>query len=682
MNNLRDLTIKHSYISYGENGIAKSLIDPALSVSVLYKRSVGFFSSGALIVLLDGLLALVHNGGKIQLIASPKLSPDDVSTIKAGYEARSKMLQDIFSRDFENILEELDEKRLKVLYELVAQNYLDIKIAITKGDGMYHDKLGIIEDLEGNAIAFYGSPNASYNGYCENYEKVRVVRSWVEGEYDSVQDEMDEFDRLWNNSNPFVDVYEYTECARKNLLKAYRDRIGKVKKKDPIELRDYQRDAINAWVNNDYHGFYVMATGTGKTWTAIYSAVELLKNKKVLMVICAPYKHLIKQWAEDIKKVFQDARIIMVSSENPSWTNQLNEAIIKERYDHSTQIIVISTITSFYLKRFITTICKSTQEKLLIVDEAHRFTRYSDAINRIFQYMLGLSATPFSGKSKEKGKALMEFFGGQVFNLPIEEALRRGFLVPYRYHPIYVHSNQEEEDRFKAYSQKIASCYKNNKLVNKELLVKSLRGRLRIISMAEDKQNRIKEIISPLKGKDHFVVYCGDGKLFDNNTGEELKHIQSVKKILSDEDFRVSQFTAKENMAERMKLVESFNKGDISALAAIRCLDEGINIPSIQSAVILSSNDDYREFVQRRGRILRIYKGKEFADIYDVIVLPSYDMTTWASIEFRRYFEYARLALNYEDLQQDLDNKMAFYGLDFEDISSFEYEDMEDNGDE
>ena len=682
MNNLKELSIKHSYISYGENGIAKSLIDPALSVSVLYKRSVGFFASSALTVLLDGILSLVHNGGKIQLIASPKLSSDDISAIKAGYETRSNLLQNLFSRDFENVVSDLDEKRLKILYELVSQSYLDIKIAITKGNGMYHDKLGIIEDFAGNAIAFYGSPNASYNGYCDNYEKIRVVRSWIEGEYESVQDEREEFDRLWNNSNPFVDVYEYTECARKKLLKAYHDRINKTRKKDPIELRDYQKDAIKAWVDNNYHGFYVMATGTGKTWTAIYSAVELLKTKKVMMVVCAPYKHLIKQWAEDIKKIFQDAKIIMVSSENPSWTNQLNDAIIKERYNSNTQIIVISTITSFYLKRFINTICKSKQEKLLIVDEAHRFTRYSDTINRIFQYMLGLSATPFSGKSKENGKALMDFFGGQVFNLPIEEALKRGFLVPYKYHPIYVHSNHEEEERFKAYSQKIASCYKNNKLINKELLVKSLRGRLRIISMAEDKQNHIKEIISPLKGKDHFVVYCGDGKLFDNDTGEELRHIQSVKKILSDEDFRVSQFTAKENMAERMKLVESFNKGDISALAAIRCLDEGINIPSIQSALILSSNDDYREFVQRRGRILRVYKGKEYADIYDVIVLPSYDMTTWASIEFRRYYEYAKLAINYENLQQDLDNKLAFYGLDLDELSTFEFDDMEDNGDE
>ena len=276
----------------------------------------------------------------------------------------------------------------------------------------------------------------------------------------------------------------------------------------------------------------------------------------------------------------------------------------------------------------------------------------------------------------------MDFFGGQVFNLPIEVALDRGFLVPYYYYPIYVHSTDEEENRFRAYSQKLASCYRNDQLINPDLLVKSLRGRLRVISMAEEKQTSIDQIIEPFKDSDHFVVYCGDGRMFDGDTGEEIRHIQSVKKTLSDAGFRVSQFTAKENMADRMKLVEAFNKGDISALVAIRCLDEGINIPSIESALILSSNDDYREFVQRRERILRRYKDKKYANIYDVIVLPSYDMTTWGSIEFRRYYEYARLAINSEELLDNLQSELSAYGLSLDDINTYEFEDVEVNVDE
>ena len=679
---LRDIDIHHSYISYGDNGIASALLNPALKQARIYKRSVGFFSSGVLTVLLDGISALVRNNGQIYLIASPQLSEGDIQTINTAYDLRQKKIEGKFTEEFMTALDNLEEDHLKMLLELVSKGYMDIKIAVTKKNGIYHDKLGIITDMEGNSIAFYGSSNASYKAYCENYEKIRVVRSWISGEQDSVADEISEFNNLWNNANPFVDVFEYTECAKKKIFEYVSQRKSEKERSGPIVLRDYQEDAIQAWINNNYHGFYVMATGTGKTWTAIYSAKELLEKKDVVMVVCAPYKHLIKQWAEDIIKVFPEAKLIMVSSENLSWESQLTQAIIKKKYTRDTQIIVISTISSFYLKRFITTLMKSTDEKLLIVDEAHRFTKRSEMMNRMFHYMLGLSATPFSGKTMTKGKELMDFFGGQVFNLPIEVALERRFLVPYYYYPIYVHSTEDEENRFRAYSQKIVSCYRNNQLINPDLLVKSLRGRLRVISMAEEKQTSIDQIIKPFKDTDHFVVYCGDGKLFSDDRGEEIRHIQSVKNTLSDAGFRVSQFTAKENMTERMKLVEAFNKGDIAALVAIRCLDEGINIPSIKSALILSSNDDYREFVQRRGRILRTYKDKKYANIYDVIVLPSSDMTTWASIEFRRYYEYARLAINSKELLDDLQGKLKFYELTIGDINTYEFEDMEVNTDE
>ena len=234
----------------------------------------------------------------------------------------------------------------------------------------------------------------------------------------------------------------------------------------------------------------------------------------------------------------------------------------------------------------------------------------------------------------------MKYFGGQVFNLPIEEALDKGFLVPYNYHPIFVYATRDEEDKFQYHTQKILSCFdKAGRLINPDLLIKSLRNRLRVISMSAEKIRRMEEIICHVSDNDHFVVYCGDGRLFDNNTGEEIRHIQSVKRTLTKLGYKSSQFTAQENMKDRMELVDLFNNGQISALAAIRCLDEGINIPSIKSALILSSNDDYREFVQRRGRILRKYNDKEYADIYDVIVLPSFDLTAWAKIEFRRFSE-------------------------------------------
>lgn len=679
----RDLDIKISYISCGEESIARAFLVPSLKHTKVYQRSVGFFSSGVFEPIIDGIVALARNHGKIQLIASPKLSAGDVAAIKEGYRQREEVLETSFSNDFLEAIEGLNDDQLKLLVTLIAQGVLDIKIAVTKTAGDYHDKLGILEDFDGNFIAFYGSSNSSLNGYQDNYEKIRVVKSWEESQGASIEDERKEFDSLWNGTNPFVSVYDYKESARKRILQVISERQEARKRKvsNPIKLRDYQENAIAAWTENNYHGFYVMATGTGKTWTAIFSAKKLIESHQAMIVICAPYKHLIRQWTDDVVKALPDAKVIMVSSENPSWEAQISQEIIRKKYQPEKQIVIISTIASFNMVRFNLAISKSNEDKLLIVDEAHRFTNRTDQIKRQFSYMLGLSATPFSGTSAKKGLELMKFFGGQVFSLPIEEALGK-HLVNYYYRPIFVNATEDEEQRFMYHSHKIASCFKNNVCINPDLLVKSIRNRLRVISMAEEKKTRIDEIVNQIQEKDHVVVYCGDGKLFDDSTSEEIRHIRFIKGILDNHGYKPSQFTAKENMQERMDLVDQFNKGNITALSAIRCLDEGINIPSIKSALILSSNDDYREFVQRRGRILRKYDGKQTATIYDVIVLPSDDMQMWAKIELRRFLEYAKLALNWDETEIQLNSLCSRYGLTIEDIDVYDYEDMEEPLDE
>lgn len=674
--NFRDVDIKHSYISKGDDNIIDSFLNPVLSYTKEYKRSVGFFSSGVFTAIMPGIMHLARNQGHIKLIASPQLSETDTVAISLGYEQRQKYIIDSFNEEFEKELQELDDNKLYLLCDLIRKNILDIKIAITDNGGIYHDKLGILQDFDNNQLVFYGSPNASYRGYRSNYEKIRIAKGWEDGNKEIVAEEIREFDSLWDNTNEFVEVYEYQKTAEKKLIEIIDKRVNK-KKKNEIVLRDYQNQAMQAWIKNNYRGFFVMATGTGKTWTAIFSAKELIKKEQALILICAPYKHLVKQWSEDIISAFPAADVILVSSENPKWDVQVTNAIVKSKYDSTAQVIIISTIASFKNK-LVNIILKYSGKRLLIVDEAHRFTNHPEALKKIFPYMLGLSATPFSGTTAAKGSELMKFFGGQVFNLPIEEALEKGFLVPYYYYPIYVSANDAEEGKFNNQSRIMASCFRNGKLVDVDTFVKAHRNRLRIISMIDEKQTKLPQIISQIEEQDHFVVYCGDGKLFDNSTGDEIRHIQSVKKVLSEFEYKASQFTATENMQARMLLVDSFNKGEISALAAIRCLDEGINIPSIKSALILSSNDDYREFVQRRGRILRKYNGKQYAKIYDVIALPSDHMDQWAKIELRRFNEYARLARNWEDLKNELDDLLIRYGMSREDIDVYDYEEMED----
>ena len=561
--NFRSLELKNSYINQGPGGLVEAFLNPALMYAKEYKRSVGFFSSDGLIPIMDGLMALARNRGHIKLVASPRLNEDDVAAIREGYSQRQKHIEKAFTRDFVEEVDKLPDLKLQLLCDLIRRDILDIRIVVMRaedsGIGMYHDKLGILQDADGNRIAFYGSANASYGGYKGNYERIRLARSWIPEFKEIVEEEEAEFDSLWNNTNPFLEVFDYTEVAEKEIIEVIRKREA-AKKTQAVKLRDYQEDAIKAWIENNYHGFYVMATGTGKTWTAIYSAKTLVEKHPCMIVICAPYKHLVKQWSEDVEKAFPGAKIILVSSENPGWDNQITTEIIKKKYNPNTQIIIISTISSFRMARFSQTIDKYKGERLLIVDEAHRFTDRPDTLQTEYAYMLGLSATPFSGKSAAKGKALMEFFGGQVFSLPIEKALGK-FLVPYYYYPIFVDATAEEEEQFGYYSRMILSCFKGDVCIDPEKLAKALRGRLRVISMAEAKMNQLKDIVRSIGEKDHFVVYCGDGRLFDPVTGEETRHINTVKMILSELGYKTSQFTAKENMATRMMLVDSLTRG-------------------------------------------------------------------------------------------------------------------------
>ena len=666
----KDLPIAISYKSVGEESFSQ-ILNPMLACTRIYKRSVGFFSSSALDFIGDGVLALAKNGGHIYLATSPKLNESDIDAINKGYSERD-IIQNAFINEVKEVFKEITDENANILYELIKERIVDVKIVVKDG-GMYHDKLAILEDFDGNVVACVGSNNESEPGYNSNYEKVRVYKSWFDQE-GRIDDEVGEFDSIWSNNNEALTVYDFMDALKSELIERV-EHAGvyvNTSHSKGIVLRDYQKEAIAAWEANNFHGFYVMATGTGKTWTAIFSAKKLLEKKNALVVIAAPYKHLVTQWAEDVIETFPEAEIILVSSENANWENQLTNAIIRYKLLKDKQIIVITTNSSFNLPRFTKTINKSTQDKLLIVDEAHRFTNRTEELKQKYKYMLGLSATPYSGTEMAAGLELMNFFGGQVYNLPIEVALQKKFLAPYNYYPLFVSASEYEEDGFNTYSAKMASCFKNGVCIDKEKFALYRMQRLRIISMAEEKITRIQEILSNTKEKDHLIVYCGDGKVH-NNTDAEFRHIDFIKNELSKIKHRPSQFTASENISDRMERIESFNLGTITALAAIRCLDEGINIPSIKGALILSSNDNYREFAQRRGRILRLYPGKEIANIYDVIVLPSTNCVNMAKIELRRFLEYAKLAVNFDENKSTFDSMLYKYGLTIEDIEySFE----------
>lgn len=672
--NFKDIPVNISYKSVGEETFSQ-ILNPLLACTKTYKRSVGYFSSSALNFIGDGILELARNGGKIYLATSPQLSDEDVFAIQSGYQAR-EILEKQFLLEVQNALKFISDENAKMLYMLIKEEIVDVKI-VTRSNGIYHDKLALLEDFDGNIIACVGSNNETGSGYNFNYEKIRVYKSWNDSE-GRIADEMAEFESIWENENSDLVVYDFMDAFEKEVLNRTAKKGVYATDGTKYTMRQYQIEAKEKWNENGHNGFFVMATGTGKTITALNAIKEFVTENKIFTIIAVPYKHLVSQWAEDVKEFFPDATIHIVHGEIKDGETKIFASYLQSKKKYK-PIIVVTTIMSFFLDRYVNLYDKVDYDKLLIVDEAHNFVnRINDELYDKYRYKLGLSATPVFGNDENKTKILLDWFGGQVIDLPIEKVLGK-YLVNYEYHPIFVHATEDDERKFaKATTLMLSAIDPINKMIiDEEKFTLGYRGRLRAISMAEEKQERINEIFSAIEDKDHTIIYCSDGRLWYGEKANELKelrHLEYILKLINNSCLtsihsgKASKFTASEAIDERMMLIDSFNKGYIEYLVAIRCLDEGINIPSIKSALILSSNDNYREFVQRRGRILRLYPGKDMANIYDVVVLPSIANKSFAQIEFRRYYEYSRLALNSETLLNQLDSYLSRYDLTYDDI--------------
>lgn len=664
--NFKDLELNHSYRSLGNDNIA-DVVNRVLSITKKYKRSVGFFSSSCLDFIKTGIDNVVNNDGLIQLIVSPKLSSDDIEAIKIGYETREKIIKNSFMNDFSDVINKLENENLIILSKLIAAEILDIQIADTKTVGIYHDKVAIFEDNDGNKLVFVGSNNETGFAYGYNDEKIRVYKSWITP--DDVKEEEESFDKIWEGTDEILTTLSFRKAMEDKIIEVLTERGLPLPPKKRFSPRPYQVEAIDAWVKNDYKGFFIMATGTGKTLTALFCAEKLMKKEPLMIVIAVPYKHLVQQWYEDVIKIFDTNvyDVFRVSGEFANWNSRIKTALFNQKFSKNKKgIIILSTLKSFYSDKFDDAIRINNYKKLLIVDEAHNFiNQIYDKKHNIdgYEYKIGLSATPVFGNDKQKTDDLCNFFGGVVYELPIEKAIGK-FLVNYNYYPIYVDATQEDEDRFNAAKRRMASCIDKNTgaIIDKEGFNIAYREKLRSIAMAENKIENVGEFIDYIKARDHFIVYCSDGKIDDK------KFLHSVVDLLNERGLRPSQFTCEESMDERMRLIDSFNNGTISCLPAIKCLDEGVNIPSIETALILSSNDNYREFVQRRGRILRLYEGKKVANIYDVIVLPTKKCKDIAEIEFRRFYEYSRISLNHNQMLNDFNNYLDYYGLTLDDI--------------
>lgn len=617
---LKDHLIKSEYRSLIDDMVRDFYI-PCLENAVSYRRAVGFFSSSSLVEVSQGIAKMAQNGGKIRIVASPYLSDEDIEAIKTGYENRKEVIEQALLRQLHEPVNYYASERMNMLANLVADGILDIRIAYTmdrSGMGMYHEKMGIIEDDEGNVIAFSGSNNESATAMSINYETMDVFRNWGDSsEKERVQLKCNAFHSIWNNNEPNIEVMEF-ENITKALIEKYRRKstnfnIDKEEYPDGVsaegersidktniapripegfELRDYQVEAIDKWEEQDFKGIFDMATGTGKTYTGLGAAVRLskrLEDRFALIIVC-PYQHLVEQWVEDIVLFGMKPIIGYSSSIQRSWKKNLESAIRDQKLKvRKREFFCFITTNATFSSEFVQNqLSKIRSDILLMVDEAHNFG--ADNLRRLllpnYKYRLALSATLDRHGDPEGTEALYRYFGGKCIEYSLEKAIGEGKLTPYKYYPVIVSLSDIELQEYDNLTTQIAKCLTKDKRGKTVLSEKGKRlalQRSRLVAGASGKIQALEKYIMPYIEDKHILVYCGATTVFDGNQenmqidNDEIRQIDLVTDLLGNKlHMKVSQFTSKENVEERNILKREFADGsNLQALIAIKCLDEG-----------------------------------------------------------------------------------------------------------
>ncbi|MCP5495299.1 MAG: DEAD/DEAH box helicase family protein [Leptospiraceae bacterium] len=656
--NLRDLNLKIRYRS-SEDDLIKDFFVPVLNRSVFYKRAVGFFSSSALIQISKGLCEFIKNEGKIQIIASPFLQESDIEAMKKGYEEREKTIERVLLSSITEPKNYFEKERMNLLAHLIESRRLDIKIAfVNDGNrfGIYHEKIGLFYDTNYNKIAFTGSLNESSQSMVENFESIDVFCSWKENDSkERISEKEKDFEMLWNNQTPKVTVIEFPQVAKEKLQlykkeyikedidkeELYVDLSNKPNQKYPkipekLQLHDYQMEAIQNWKDANYQGIFNMATGTGKTITglaAVANLSETLDHHLAIIIVC-PYQHLVEQWVEDIKEFNMNPIVAYSTSRDRDWKDKLKNSVIDFKLNVIENFCFITTNATYSSEFVQSQIVKLKKDVVFVVDEAHNFGafRLSKKMLEHIPYRLALSATLERYGDPEGTAKLYDYFGNECINYPLGKAILEGKLTHYRYYPILTNLTEDELSVYRKLSKEIAKYavrYKNRKGELPEFVKKLAIKRARLVAGSLNKLPALEKAISKYKNSKHILVYCGattisDFGYQDGNADEsELKQIEAVLELLGNKmDMKVHRFTSQEDSIQRGTLKHEFEKGNLQALVAIKCLDEGVNIPKIQTAFILASSTNPKEYIQRRGRVLRLAKGKEIAEIYDFITIP------------------------------------------------------------
>lgn len=628
MKSFKEKDIKKYYDSDKDN-ILDDFFIPTLGNAKIYKRLAGFFSSKILSAAAFGVAGLIENNGHMQLMISTFLNKEDLQVIQGVHENPEAYIEKMMLNELKDLTNIFIDDHLKALGWMLANNLLEIRIGIIESGGMFHLKVGVMEDEFGNKISFSGSENETFSGWSHNIEEFKVFRSWITEENDYLKNDEEKFDRFWLGNGNKVRTVKLSEAVKNKLISIApedKNELNLIKNiKNRINLYPHQIKAIEAINIHEGRGIISMATGSGKTITAISYIKKSIESASLCTVIAVPYSHLARQWIdENIIKVFPRGVVVEVYGDSKKWKKKLRlylHAFVNKKIS---ELFIVGIYGSLASDDYIAIISDSgidSESILYIADEVHNAgaKKTQKGLLDLYSRRIGLSATPERYFDEEGTKVILDYFNGIIFEYEISDAIRDNFLTPYNYYPVKVELTFDEYEEYCKLSERILKSMAinyNNDIIDSSNIEKLLLARSRIIKKAVKKIEITKEIINQLINKHEYslnktLIYCDD-----------LIQVDLIQKVLNELNIINHKFTDRENNKERKEILNNFSNDNYQALVSIRCLDEGVDIPDASIAIIVASTTNPREYIQRRGRVLRKSSGKTEANIFDLFVVP------------------------------------------------------------
>ncbi|MCY3922320.1 MAG: DEAD/DEAH box helicase family protein [Chloroflexi bacterium] len=672
---------------------------PAMSLARQARIASGYFSSRCLAQIAPGLAAYLRRSDiPLRLLISPELDEDDRAAVEEGIRTPQQVIDSLASTllDSGSVSESALVRHTRdCLSYLLATRRLELRFVLMDR-GMYHKKQWLLSDGD-EWLAIHGSGNATGRGLLLNGEQMTIDRTWADGPSAQlrVSKLIQQWDRQWNDEDPNALTLRAsdgllvagqgavlgTAPTIEDFWSAWRQDFGAgIEPLSPsrtpqsnsrllavpsdLEWRSgrysHQGQAVDAFLANESRGVLAIATGGGKTRTALLAATEMQRRHSgpMLIVVLVPSRPLMMQWAEDVREFGVEP--VLPSDLNPQERHgrllEVEAGLVGDRPVSEVLILTNSLFSQDEGVRNLLDRLPSQVEVFLVGDEMHNLgapTHFRSLPERA-NSRLGLSATPIRQYDPDGTDRLFEYFGPQVFTFGLEEAIRAGCLTPYQYFLHEVPMTDRELDKWTELTEELTRAgFKRDDDGQVIGLTKRgerlLRDRRAVLEQASAKPHVLRQLLEE-KGPTSIqrcLVYASSKAV----VLDQGRQIERVNEMLSDLGIISHQFTSAETSRHTAaKLLEAFGRGDYQVLTAMKVLDEGIDIPQTDTAFILASSAVQREWVQRRGRILRRAPGKSMASVHDFIVVPPEpDSEEGASIlrgELRRAEEFAALAEN------------------------------------